>query len=361
MVDTRRPTDCISLDALVATGRLAVQPLPWAWAPHRFAAALPRETRRLRQLIDEADHLQFAIGGLWGDWGALATLLAQRMGRRCAVWTDRVESSVMAFHAQSLPQPKRLYHQMTARLARHYERYVIRRADMGLFHGMDTYTAYAGYSRDPQLVHDIHLGPEARISPEDIADKQARSSAEPVKIIYAGRAHVEKGILHWIETLRLLHERGIRFEAQWLGDGPAREEAARLIAASGLGDVVTMAGACDHAEAITRIRAADLFLFCHLTQESPRCLIEALISGAPIVGYDSFYARDLISHHQGGMLTTAEPTELAACVAALASDRAALGELQARAAQDGFYMVDEEVFRHRSDLIKSLATRSPQG
>ena len=44
-------------------------------------------------------------------------------------------------------------------------------------------------------------------------------------------------------------------------------------------------------------------MFCHKTPESPRNLIEALVSGAPIVGYDSPFPRDLIAAHGGGVLT----------------------------------------------------------
>ena len=46
-------------------------------------------------MIEDADYLSFAIGGLFGDWGAVACFEAHRMKRPYAVWTDRVESRVM--------------------------------------------------------------------------------------------------------------------------------------------------------------------------------------------------------------------------------------------------------------------------
>ncbi len=100
------------------------------------------------------------------------------------------------------------------------------------------------------------------------------------------------------------------------------------------------------------MRDAHLMLFCHLTPESPRCLIEALVSGTPIVGYGSAYPEDLIAGHGGGVLTPMRPAPLAAELVRLSGDRAALADLMGRAAQDGHDMNDEAVFAHRAALMK---------
>ena len=105
-------------------------------------------------------------------------------------------------------------------------------------------------------------------------------------------------------------------------------------------------------------RSAHVLAFCHKTPESPRCLIESLISATPIVGYEGAFARDLISGHGGGIMVPGQdPVRLARELAALAADRARLGELIARAAQDGAPFSDEAVFHHRSEVIRANLPR----
>jgi glycosyltransferase involved in cell wall biosynthesis len=339
----------------VGSPKLEIYPLPAAWTPHRFLRVFPKVRRQLIALIDRATDLQFAIGGLWGDWGAVAALIAARRGRKAAIWTDRVESEVMRLQARRLAGARRLYRLINAAIARRFEAHVIRHSAMGLFHGMDTYSVYAPLSPQAHLVHDIHLGPEARIGPADLEAKLARPAHRPLRIVYAGRAHADKGVRDWIETLKLLAARGITFSATWYGDGPEYDEARRLIAELDLGGSVAFPGATQDRQALmAALREADIFLFCHKTPESPRCLIEALLAGTPIVGYDSAYPRDLIAHHGGGLLTPGTPEALADAVADLAGNADRLRQLIRSAALDGYPMVDEEVFRHRSELVKSL-------
>ncbi len=59
----------------------------------------------------------------------------------------------------------------------------------------------------------------------------------------------------------------------------------------------------DRDRVIATIRDSDLMLFTHLEPESPRVLIEALMSACPIVGYDRPHPSDLISVHGGGILS----------------------------------------------------------
>ena len=226
---------------------------------------------------------------------------------------------------------------------------------MGLFHGMDTYRAYAPSSRSAHLVHDIHLGPESRISVDDLAAKMARGADRPVRIVYAGRVHRDKGVSDWIDTLALLADRKSPIEATWYGDGPELAFARDKVRDLGLDDVIRFVGSETDRELLMQaFRDADIFLFCHKTLESPRCLIEALLSGGPIVGYDSPYPRDLIHAHGGGVMVAGEPSTLADAVTRIIEHPGRLAQLAEAAARDGHPLIDEEVFRHRSDLIKSL-------
>jgi colanic acid/amylovoran biosynthesis glycosyltransferase len=349
------PADMVEMLANLPAERLEVHPLPVAFTPLRFARALPSVRRQLLAQIARATHCQFAIGGSWGDWGALATILGARRGRKVAVWTDRVESDVMRFQARGHRGARRLYRRFNAWLAERLERFAIRRAAMGLFHGMDSYRAYARFSPDPHLVHNIHLAAEHRIAPATLEAKVARRD-QPLRIVYAGRVHPDKGPEDWIEALARLGD-GLPFRATWYGDGPMLDAARRIVSGRGLGDRVCFAGnVTDRCALLAALVDADIFLFCHKTPESARSLIEALLSGTPIVGYASPYAEDLIAAHGGGLLTGHDPAALAIAISALASDRDSLADLARRAAADGHPLVDSAVFAHRAELIKRLGS-----
>ena len=76
------PSGTSPIDAISGADKITVVPLPLVYVPHRFMAALPKAIRLLRTHIVKADYLQFAIGGLWGDWASVGCLIAQRSGYR---------------------------------------------------------------------------------------------------------------------------------------------------------------------------------------------------------------------------------------------------------------------------------------
>jgi colanic acid/amylovoran biosynthesis glycosyltransferase len=339
--------------------RIELRPLPEAYAPHRFLRALPAARRRLRADIAEAQFLCFALGGLIGDWGSVAALEAKRMGRSFAVWTDRVECDVVRKEAASKPFAKRLYRCALAWAMSHYERYVIAKADLGLFHGRETYERYAPLIPGrAALAHDIHLSPQMRIPTGRQGGKQAEIRAgAPLQVVYLGRIAPMKGPEDWVEALRVAAEAGAVFEAEWYGDGPMRAQVEAAVAKSGIADRIRLHGFVDDRDALLEaLRRAHVFVFCHKTMESPRCLIEALMSATPIVGYEGSYARDLISGHGGGALSPVNDTRaLGAQLAALDADRPALADLCAAAALDGAHFSDEAVFAERAALIRAGA------
>jgi len=97
-------------------------------------------------------------------------------------------------------------------------------------------------------------------------------------------------------------------------------------------------------------------VFTHVTPESPRNLIEALISGTPILGYHSNYAADLIASSGGGSLVPLGKFQaLGELIADLAKDRSRLAELSQQAARSGSRFSDTVVFAERSALVQQYA------
>jgi colanic acid/amylovoran biosynthesis glycosyltransferase len=95
-------------------------------------------------------------------------------------------------------------------------------------------------------------------------------------------------------------------------------------------------------------------VFCHVTPESPRCLLEALMSAVPLVGYWSAFAQDLVATEGGGEFVPIGDTEaLAQAIARQALDAPLRRRNTEAARRSGLHFSDEAVFAHRSELIKA--------
>jgi glycosyltransferase involved in cell wall biosynthesis len=93
-------------------------------------------------------------------------------------------------------------------------------------------------------------------------------------------------------------------------------------------------------------------MFCHKTPESPRCHVEALISGCPIIGYESSFAAELTRDGGSILVPLGNKQQLADEICKLHTDRQRLVMLVQAAAQSGKRFNDVAVFEHRSNLIK---------
>lgn len=337
-----------------ALSRVALEPLPMAYRPDQFLRHFRTTRQRIRDLMESAQYLSFAIGGLFGDWGALGCHEAHRQGRRFAVWTDRVESEVMRSGLTDGHWRRRLKARLYHRPMAWLERNVITKSTLGLFHGQETFETYAQFSSNPQLVHDIHVSVDDHISKTALAQKLLDAQNGPLRICYVGRMDAMKGPLDWVEALGKLAAANVDFSALWLGDGDLQDSVRARVKALGLADRISVPGFLDNrADVLEELRRAQVFMFCHNTPESPRCLIEALISGAVLVGYDGAYPQDLTAGQGSGVFVPiGDVGGLAAQVTELAADRDRLADLIGRAVQDGAPFDDVTVFRHRSDLIK---------
>jgi glycosyltransferase involved in cell wall biosynthesis len=342
--------------ALLATCGVQIVPMPFAYEARAYLHARSQARRRLRELIVEHRYLCFASIGPIGCWGNDAGVLASALERPYAVWTDSVVHALMRPSGPGLAAHLRW--RVARTLAAYNERRVLGNASIGLFNGQSVHDAYARYCRRAVVVHDIHAGPEAAIADDALAAKIARvRSGAPLQVGYAGRVDDIKGPFDWIDALataaRAMPDGMLR--ADWYGDGPRLEAARQRVRELGVAEVITFHGFVRDREALlARVRRLDLFVHCHLTPESPRCLMEALISAAPIVGYESAYARGLVEGRGGGsFVPPRDVAGLARRVAALAADREALATLVLEAARSRGVFNDVAVFRHRAELLKA--------
>ena len=346
----------LPVDDLLQRGGVAFHELPWAYHPLSHLRHRVEVRDLFRRLIATHRYLCFSNLGWSGAWGNIAARQASRMRRPYAVWLDWVLHEMRPKTGQG--GIRKAVGAIRDRLEKRRSLSAVRGAGLGLFHGQTVYDAYAPISRNPQVVHDVHLKRDDVIGRQALFARFERGAGR-LRVGYVGRVHEMKGPLQWIDAMeRLAGLRPDGFQATWLGDGPMLDECRRQVVLRGLQDTVFFPGReRDRTKVLEFFRSIDLFAFCHLTQESPRCLVEALMSGVPLVGYESAYARELVALNGGGaFVPMGDVGGLAERLAELLLDPPARHSLSIAACASGAHFSDDAVFAHRSDLIKRYLT-----
>ena len=336
--------------------RLELLPLPCAYKIQDFIKTYNATRQILKTKIQESQYCCFWVGGLIGDWGAIACLEAIKLRQPYAVWTDRVEHEVIRRTLLSLPLKRRVKEYLTLPLMKYYHRYLIQHSNLGMFQGQDCYSAYSPFCNNSHCLYSVHTKKSDRIDEATINLKieSLLSGNGPLRICYVGRAADMKSPLDWVHAVHEVYKAGVDIQATWIGDGPLLSRMKSLVQELGISDRVHLVGfVSDRSKILQTMREHHIFLFCHKTPESPRCLIESLVSGCPIIGYDSPYPQGLISQSGGGVFSPMNNwRKLADRVIELNSDRERLSELTRSAAQSGHFFDEKTVFQARSNLIK---------
>lgn len=346
--------------SLLQSRDIRLEPLPWGYHPREHLRQLSAVRTRFRTLIASHRYLCFSNVGGFGAWGSIAASECRRMHRPYSLWFDWVIHEMTA-NDQASGEPvslkRRLKQTAERALATFETQRAIRGCELGLFHGKTVYEAYAPLCRTPAVVHDVHVKPEDAIDDLELARKlNAQQKRDTLRIGYAGRAHPMKDPLAWVETvIRVARALGpARVQATWVGDGPLLEQMKARVCEAGLEGSVHFPGfLSDRKALLSFLREQDVFLFCHVTPESPRCLLESVISGTPLVGYESEYARDIVGARGGAELVPTHDVEgLATKLIELADKRDRLRLLTRKAAKSRALYNDAAVFAHRAELIK---------
>jgi len=167
----------------------------------------------------------------------------------------------------------------------------------------------------------------------------APSAGEATPLILSvGRLVEKKGFGDLLKACRLLKQRGLAFRCVIVGDGPLRPSLERRVTALGLGDVVSLPGACSQEELIEHYRQAMVFaLPCKVLENGdrdgiPNVLVEAMATGVAVVSTGVSGIPELIDNGDTGLLVPpGNTTELAAAIELLLSDRDLRERLATRA------------------------------
>jgi colanic acid/amylovoran biosynthesis glycosyltransferase len=329
--------------------------LPDTYAPRRMLQTWPVARKLMAEAMDRADYLTFAYGGWVGDPGEMASKLAASKGRRHAIWLDRVESQVFRSTTPGIKG------RIKAAVSLRNERRALRRADLAMLHGRTVFDYFKDIARNPHIVEDIHLEDSDRIPPDELTEKLGQAARGPLEFAYVGRADDMKGWQPWLQVLAALNARDIPFHATWLGNGPAFDAMKAKASELGINDTqLTLPGfVSDRAKVLETFRRAQFLLFCHMTDESPRNLIESLHSATPLVGFsDAFSAALVAEQGAGSLVSRGDVDALVEIVADLDANRSKLTDLIEAASKSARHLTRQQVFKDRAEIM--LAELDPE-
>jgi glycosyltransferase involved in cell wall biosynthesis len=226
---------------------------------------------------------------------------------------------------------------------------------LALLQGKDVYDAYSPFSVNPHMVYHMPVSKDDYITDEQLETKlKGITQNRALRACYIGRAIDMKGPIDWLKTLHELNKRGVEISATWLGDGSLLQTMRSMAENLGMTSYVKFPGYVSEREQILRtLKDSDIFLFCHKTPESPRCLVEALASGCPLIGYGSAYPKELVEKCGGGLfVTVGDWQDLVTTLIKVDRDRKSLRKLVQSASASGRLYERDATMQRRIDLIK---------
>jgi colanic acid/amylovoran biosynthesis glycosyltransferase len=110
-----------------------------------------------------------------------------------------------------------------------------------------------------------------------------RNPGEPFRLVSVGRLSAPKGYPILIEAVALLRERGRNVRLTVVGDGPLRPALERQIALLRLGELIHLAGGCNHDRVVNFYDSSDAFVLASFLEGIPVVLMEAMAMELPCV------------------------------------------------------------------------------
>jgi colanic acid/amylovoran biosynthesis glycosyltransferase len=156
---------------------------------------------------------------------------------------------------------------------------------------------------------------------------RAGNTRTEIRLLSVARLVEKKGLIFLLQAVKILLGTGKRVSCKIVGDGPLRQELETFIAANHLGGHICLAGALPADELADVYRQAHIFVLpCVVTGEGdrdglPNVILEAIVSGLPVVTTPVSAIPELITHEVTGLLVAERDARaIADAVLQLAAD-----------------------------------------
>jgi glycosyltransferase involved in cell wall biosynthesis len=145
---------------------------------------------------------------------------------------------------------------------------------------------------------DSYWGASVRDGAAGLRTRLAISPGKKI-ILSVGRLSREKGHVTLVEAVARLHRGGLEAHLLIVGDGPERRRIEVRARALGVSAHLTMAGVVP---AEPYYGVADVFALPSLSEGSPNCLLESMVTAVPLVATSVGGVPEMVSHRETGLL-----------------------------------------------------------
>lgn len=145
------------------------------------------------------------------------------------------------------------------------------------------------------------------IAAKNIPFRERRLAGDTVRLLSVGRLVPEKGLEVGLRAATALQAANpsLRVEYRVIGDGPLRDELARLTEELGAASTVRFLGALAGAEVMRWMQESDIYLLPSLIEGAGYVLLEAQASGLPVVATRVGGVPEMVREGQSALLVEA--------------------------------------------------------
>ncbi len=226
------------------------------------------------------------------------------------------------------------------------------------------------------LTHHQNKGfviPATWIDAENILDKvdlnklkqhKKNQIANPIKLVFAGRLVVEKGILLLINAASELVDAGHRLSLDIYGDGSLLSECQDLINRKQKQELIRMCGTVKYGPDFFKLlHGYDLMVIPSLSDEQPRNVFDAFSQALPVLCADTAGLMQCVEHQKTGyFFKTGDITHLKNQLIAIINDRQTLLNMSAQCVDYVNNMTHKQMHMKRLKLIQqALDTYANKG
>jgi glycosyltransferase involved in cell wall biosynthesis len=163
---------------------------------------------------------------------------------------------------------------------------------------------------------------ETRLRTEMIRKVDRTQLNIPVRLLYAGRLSLEKGIDILLQSVVLLKKENINFELWIAGDGYLRNDIERCINDNHLDGTVKLLGQIPWGEELFNImRESDILILPSYTEGLPLVLLDAMSQSLPVIASNVGGIPEIVRNEISGLLVGASrPDEIKNAVLRLIKD-----------------------------------------
>lgn len=137
---------------------------------------------------------------------------------------------------------------------------------------------------------------------EEVAMLEAKASFSDDTFVigYVGQLIKRKNLQSLIKALQVLRQKKVNARVIILGEGSERESLETLASSMDVENFIDFLGY--RTDAISIMKTFDAFVLPSLLEGIPRCIMEAMAAGVPVVASDIAGNRDIVTHGETGLL-----------------------------------------------------------